>query len=543
MKRCIWAVLLIASLVGWLPAQAQGPDYTLPGGFALPWACGQGHRVSWEPEGHWEYGKATGIAYDFLLEEGVPLYAPMNGQAYFLRDERPFETNLGYYIEIMDETGDWLVRLAHLRDEQQGERAVRAGELIGHSGASGVPSAHLHLELLMREGERWVRPDQAQLTRLFGLSPAELALGAYITNLGCPAQLTLSGEITPLQAEIALGEGVELLAPIYNEGLEPLRFDLLQIALYSTEGDALLAETQGDWSVDGKAQVEITVPVHPPSAGLWYVGRLTYRTEQGIMGTPARGQVEVTPSPLRHVGLGMSRGALSVGDLLRLYIWVENQGVEEMRLDALFIDGLRPDGVHWRAAYDEPLTLAPGEVQRVLVETDARLHQAGAWTLQRAGYRLEGREHLFAQLRRELVVNGPQLVVERIELFRSLEKAHVFVQVRNVGTALAEPEAIEIWGWKPGGESFAERLHPVAPLDVGQAALLQLDIPIGSDQGLWKLVEAGYCQQGAYYRMALPMQPAVNVSSLPILPAIEPPEPGAPHWEPISPGEGRPAPQ
>lgn len=522
LKRWIVAALCIASLLGWPVVRAEGPDYELPGAFALPWACEQGYRVSWEPEDHWEHGKATGIAYDFALEEGVPLYAPMNGWAYFLRDERPFETNLGHYIEIVDESGDWLVRLAHLRDAQQGERHVRAGELIGHSGASGVPVAHLHLELLVREGDRWVRPDQARLTRLFGLSPAELGTGAFITNLGCPALLTVAGDVIPHPAQIGLGEAVALSVPVRNEGLEPLRFDLLQVTLYSTEGDLLLAEAEGDWLVPGKEQVQVEVAAHPPSAGIWYVGRLTYRTEQGVMGTPARGELEVRPSPLRQVGLGVGGGALAVGDLLRLYVWVENEGQHELQLEELFVDGVRPDGVRWRARNAEPLRLAPGEVRRILVESDARLHLAGAWTLERLGYVQDGREHLFATLQRELAVHGPQLAVEKVELFPSTNRAHVFVQVRNVGTALAEPEAIELWGWKPGGESFGERLHQIAPLEVGQAALLQFDIPLGSAEGLWTLVEAGYWLGGAYYRMALPTQPAVAVSAGPMLPTAAP---------------------
>jgi hypothetical protein len=97
-----------------------------------------------------------------------------------------------------------------------------------------------------------------------------------------------------------------------------------------------------------------------------------------------------------------------------------------------------------------------------------------------------------------------------------------------VGTALAEPEAVEIWGWKPGGESFGEHLQPVAPLEVEQAALLQFDIPLQSAEGLWKLVEAGYWLGGAYYRLALPTQPAVAVSTGPIVPVATPEEQAPP---------------
>ncbi len=544
-RRWMLVALVLLGLLGGPTARAEGPDYTLPGAFALPWECGQGHRVSWEPQDHWEQGKATGIAYDFAMQEGTPLYAPMNGWAVFLRDERPFETNLGNYIEIVDESGDWLVRLAHLRNEQQGERYVRAGELVGYSGASGVSSPHLHLELLVREGESWVRPDPTRLTSLFGLTPAELTMDALITNLSCPALLTLVEEVTFVPARVPLGESVELKVSVQNQGLAPLRFDLLQLVFYSTEGDVLLAEAEGDWSVQGKDCVEIGLGAHPPSAGTWYVGRLTYRTEQGVMGTPARGALEVAPSPLRQVGLGVGGGALSVGDVLRLYVWVENQGEAEVRLEGLFAEGVRPDGVPWRASSDVALTLAPGEVQRVLLETNERLAQVGAWSLERLGYVQDGREQLFATLERTLNVQGPQLVVEKVELFPSSAQAHIFVQVRNVGTALAQPEAIEIWGWKPGGESFGEQTRQLAPLEAGQAALLQFDIPVGVVDGLWKLVEAGYWQEGSYYRMALPTQPAIAVSALPMAPPPMPAEveTPAPRDAPRSPGEGLPAPR
>lgn len=514
MKRCGWLLLLLIGLMGGPSARAQGPDYALPGGFALPWACGQGYRVTWGPEDHWQHGKATGIAYDFSMETGIPLYAPISGIAHFLRDDRPFETNLGHYIELVDDSGYWLIRLAHLRDEQQGTRYVQAGELIGHSGASGASSAHLHLELQVREGDRWVRPEQDRLPYLFGLSRGDLALGALITNLGCPALLSLTDEIIPEQSFVQLGDRVDLAVPVLNDGLEPLRFDLLQVALFSAGGDVVVAEAEGNWQVAGKGRLMIDVPAYLPAAGPWYVGRVTYRTEEGATALPARGQVEVIPSPLRYVGLGVSRGALTVGDSLRLYVWVENQGADEMQVDGLFLDGLRPDGAAWRASLDEALVLAPGEVQRVMLESDARLHQVGPWLLQRLGYHAEGRELLFANLDRQVAVRGPQLLVDSIDLFRSADRAHVFVQVRNVGTEAAIPEAIEIWGWMPDGEAFVERLQPVTMLESGQTAMIQIDIPMHGAQGLWKLVEAGYWQDGVYYGMPLPVQPAVTVAPI-----------------------------
>lgn len=514
-KSWFLAILLLVGLVTWPSplVMAEGPNYALPGEFALPWACGQGYRVSWEPHDHWQHGKATGIAYDFAMPVGTPLYAPVGGTAYFMVDERPLETNLGNYVELVDDTGQWIVRLAHLRDAQQGRRRVQAGELIGYSGASGVASAHLHLELLVRSGDRWIRPDPERLPRLYGLPRGDLVMGSIVVNLACPAELAMDGEITPWHAPVQLGEGVDLLAPVFNQGLEPLHVTLAQISLYSASGDSMIAQAQGDWYVDAQSGITLTIPAYLPAAGLWYVGRLTYHTDQGARGVPARGQVLVIPSPLRPVGLSVGPGDLAMGDLLQLTLWVENQGMQPVSVDGFFVEGLRPDGAHWRIAHDGPLALAPGEMLRLSLEGDFRLQQVGSWTLQRFGYLWEGHAYQVAGLQRELIVSGPQLIVERLELYRSPDVAHLFLQVRNIGTAPAEAEAVEIWGWAPSGESFAEHIRPAAPLEPGQTALLQLDVAVGETQGLWRLVEAGYWMQGIWYPMALPMQPSIQVDT------------------------------
>ena len=183
-RRLLSGLVLLALLIGPVPAQALGPDYRVPGGFVLPWACGQSYRVTWEPSGHWESGKATGVAFDFSLPEGTPLFAPFSGTASFHSDLRPLETTYGHYIDLIDETGFWLVRLAHLSEPQSGTRFVRTGDQLGYSGASGVTSPHLHLELLARQGSGWVAPDPGELTALYGLSRQQLTEGAYVGRDG-----------------------------------------------------------------------------------------------------------------------------------------------------------------------------------------------------------------------------------------------------------------------------------------------------------------------------------------------------------------------
>jgi len=87
----------VIALSGWR-VEAQGPDYDAPAGFALPWECGQSFRVSWEPEGHWEAGMASGAAWDFGLPEGTPILAPFSGMAYFASDARPLDTTYGHFV-------------------------------------------------------------------------------------------------------------------------------------------------------------------------------------------------------------------------------------------------------------------------------------------------------------------------------------------------------------------------------------------------------------------------------------------------------------
>jgi hypothetical protein len=73
--RWLAAAILAAQLglLGWPAGSQAGPSAATPAGFSLPWACGQGNRLTWGPEDHWAAAKATGLAYDFSLPVGVPL--------------------------------------------------------------------------------------------------------------------------------------------------------------------------------------------------------------------------------------------------------------------------------------------------------------------------------------------------------------------------------------------------------------------------------------------------------------------------------------
>ena len=137
-SRVAWILLALLSLAVSTPVLAGEPNYAVPGRLALPWPCGEAYEVTWGPEGHWAHGKATGIAFDFSLPSGTPLFAPANGMACSLLDERFLETNLGPRVEIVV-SDDWLVRLAHLRDPQSGGREVLRARLIWLRRGAALP--------------------------------------------------------------------------------------------------------------------------------------------------------------------------------------------------------------------------------------------------------------------------------------------------------------------------------------------------------------------------------------------------------------------
>jgi murein DD-endopeptidase MepM/ murein hydrolase activator NlpD len=521
-RTIAWSVLLMALLgLSWLlprTIRAADPDYIIPGQFTLPWPCGEGHQVTWDPLGHWSLHKATGIAFDFAMQEGTPLFAPADGMAYFLVDERPFEANLGNYVELV--TGDWMVRLAHLRDPQSGEHIVHAGELIGYSGKTGATAEHLHLEILVRDGAGWERPDLNRLERLWGLPLADLTEGAIVTRASCPAQLAIAGSVRPLREKNRLGETLDLSVPLRNDGSEPVTLDAVQVSLYAPNGTALVAKVQGAWEVGRNGSLSISVPVRPNLAGTWRIGRVTCLAGDTTFGFATEGTLDIGPSSLRLVQLNMP-AILDVGKRITLEAQIENTGEMDVALDDVQIDGLQPNGTPWSASAGQASTLQAGSRQRLLLYSTSVPLTVGLWNTQQIGYQRDKQIFYFDRVEQSFAVLGPEIRLKQATIYASAKTLSVFLTITNVGTRTAIPDAITVWGWKPDGEhDFVLTNRKVAPVAPGQSALIQLDVPLEHNEGLWRLVEAGYWVSGDYYRMDFPNDgsyqgPAVTVHLTP----------------------------
>ena len=509
LKKAI-GLLVIVSLTAPLPVGASGPDYAVPRRLALPWPCGQGHRITWGPQEHWAHGKATGIAFDFSMDEGTPLFAPADGMAYFLRDERPLETNLGNYVEVVIE-GDWLVRLAHLRDPQSGERPVRAGEIIGHSGRSGVSTPHLHLELLVKGSTGWARPDVGHVKRFFGRPMADFATDAIITNDGCPAQLSLDGRLRPTQSLPRPGAPVRLIVPLRNEGLEPTVLSTVQVCLRDPLGGQFVAEAEGEWSLAGKAARSIVVGVQPNLAGTWRATQVTCQAEGAAFRLAADGAFAVAPSAIKLVSMTWPP-TVEVGDRIALEAWIENRGDQDLVLDDVQISGIRPDGVPWSASVGREVVASAGDAHHLTLLSSTVPQRVGDWQIGRMGFQQDGHVFFFARLDETFMVVGPELAIDRLAAYASPKTLDVFLIMANIGTDWAAPDRVEAWGWNPDGEHcFTLSNRQIAPLASGQSALIQLKTPLEATGGTWRLVEVGYWIQGQYYPMSLPGQPAVVV--------------------------------
>lgn len=480
---------------------AKSPDYAIVGDWLLPWDCGEGHRVTWDPPGHWEHGKARGIAWDFSMGEGTPLYAPADGMAYFLYDERPLETNLGHYVELVVE-GDWIVRLAHLRDAQTGARWVRAGDLLGYSGHSGVPVAHLHLELLVRQGESWGRPELERLDRFLGLARAVFVEDAIVTNNGCPAQVSLRGEVWPVQGRVALGNPVDLILPLSNTGLEPTTLHDIQVSLINAAGHTMLAEACGDWLLEGQRERDLVVRAWPHAAGEWRVARVTCRTNQGDVGFAAKGQVHVGASPLHVIDIS-SPAVLHVGERIEIGVWIENRSTQDLLLGDVRIGGAQPDGSPWKAQVDQRARVPAKQAIRLTAHSATIPQQVGTWRVTEINYQHgTGRRYDLDAPPHSWAVYGPELVVRDLVVLGS---DTLFCTLDNRGTEMARVDAVETWGWRSDNAGTvawsSQRIAPIAP---GQSAYIKLDPVHAPDESLGPLVEIGYWANSSYYRMAFP---------------------------------------
>ncbi|MEA3406679.1 MAG: M23 family metallopeptidase [Chloroflexota bacterium] len=510
-RRLVWRVFLLAAICFVLPgaAHATEPNYALPGQFALPWSCGEGYEITWGPEGHWAQHKATGIAFDFSMEAGTPLFAPIDGRAYFLRDERLLETNYGNYVEIVTKDGNWLVRLAHLQDAQSGERDVKTGDLVAHSGSSGVPAAHLHVELLEKEGKTWRCPDYGRLERLFGLPLTLFTEGAIIHNRGCPAKVVVGGPIRA-DAEVTLGEMVRLSVPLRNDGLGEALLDDVHVLLAGPADVSGAAQVHGPWTLDGKASLTIEVPFQPTVSGPWAVRGLAYVMDGQPRTVEAGGEITVAPSSL-HLSQVRAPSHVGVGEDITLTVQIENVGEKDHAFDDLVLEGERPDGKRWTACVGMSDTLGGGEKGSFVLRSAVVPQDVGVWRGMHMGYDKGGKTFYFDEVACSFPVEGPELRADNMRTYVASDILRIFLQVSNVGTAPVHPDCIEVWGWEPDGEhTFSAKQEAPAPLEPGGGTLLQFDVPMGGVQGTWALVEAGYWTKGDYYTIPIPRQGMVR---------------------------------
>jgi hypothetical protein len=502
-----WLSLALALMGALLLAPASDgaePGYAAAGLFALPWACGEGHVVTWDPLGHWEANKASGLAYDFRMSTGTPLYAPTDGLARFLRDDRPFDTNLGNYVDLVTLDGNWLIRMAHLRDVQTGERQVRMGDLLGHAGASGVQVEHLHLELFIKAGQTWAAPDPNKLTRLFGLPHSEFFEGAMLTNDTCATTLVVEGQVTSLDPLAPLGQAQRLSISVRNDSLQSRRFDWVQVSFFSPLGLAQVAEAEGDWEVAPRQSLTVHVPAWPYAAGEWYVGRVTIRSQGKVGGQPASGGLRVAPPVVRVLTVLPSQAVYAVGDQVAIQVWLRNDGVEAWRAQDLVVEGLHPDGTPWEARLGETVYLAAGQARSIALSATFLPQQVGLWQAQRLSYSQEGQRFVLADVGSQFGVAGLQLALERIQTVSSAERFGVAAIIRNVGSVTAAPDRVEVWGWQPDGESSFVAGAPLRALAPGQSALVLLSAQAAPADGNWRLVDVGYWLKGGYYSAGLP---------------------------------------
>ncbi len=500
-----WLILVIAATLCFPQVVGGQADiYRTPQQFALPWACGESYRITWGPAEHWQNHKARGIAFDVAMPEGTPVYSPTNGWIYYLRDERLLETNYGNYVEIVSSDGNWMIRLAHLRDEKQGEGPIKAGTLVGFAGRSGVPSPHLHIELLVRNGVTWDRPDLSLLTEAFGLRLEDLEKGAIITNAACDARPALATpHIMPTRAEYQLGETALLRVPLLNQGLEPLDLDTVQVLLVTPEGTTHVGQIQGDWHLGAKQRYEITVPVDLPKSGTWHVVRVTCSNTEGSASLAATGRLTIAPSPLSVSSISIDPSSRWSESPLLVSMTIRNQGNEPLQFEDLFIETEKPNGERpliWLGYGDE---LAAGQTGQYAFVSSQPLRFTGQWKIVSAGYLANQRMLRFAQLDQSFTVQGPELYIRSLDIYTTGTGLHLFLRVENRGTAAAYPDALDLWAWRSDGAALESRVLQVAEIAPQQSSLLHFIVEDESNADL-ELAEVGYWAHAAYHPIPLP---------------------------------------
>jgi hypothetical protein len=499
------ALVCLASILPDATAQARGPNYDVPGDWTLPWRAGDAYRVTWCPADHWTHGKATGIAYDFGLPTGTPVYAPSDGIARFARDDRPLSTTLGNYVDLETVDG-WLIRLAHLRDECVETRRVTAGELLGYAGASGVSASHLHVEIFVREDGIWQRPDATRLTRLFGHPIGSLQVGALIVNGGCTGMLVSDGPARPLSSPIELGEPGLLILPLRNEGERSLEITGLQVMLESPIGEMAFVDAEGQWSFPARSLRTVALHTHPDLAGVWQVRGLRYNTALFGCDLPLEGTLAVRPLPVSVASVSFASAA-SVGAPIEISVvlLLESRTLEA---DDLLVWGTSPSGGNWEARLGESIELEPEQKHSLLVRNGPVFDQVGTWQIDGIGIARGGHVYRLGHESAKAAITGPQLAIETLELYPSSTGQIILAGVANVGNWVAQGVPLEVWGWQSqaGGDTVTATGF-VPRLDPGQSAVIRMESADMVTPGTWRLAGAGFWFNGSYVPISLPGAP------------------------------------
>ncbi|MGC9359227.1 MAG: M23 family metallopeptidase [Anaerolineae bacterium] len=495
-------------LAGVLPGamvQAKGPDYDVGGDWLLPWRAGDAYRVTWSPKDHWTHGKATGIAYDFGLPTGVPVYAPADGIARFARDDRPLSTTLGNYVDLETPDG-WLIRLAHLRDERLETRQVTAGELLGYAGSSGVLASHLHVEILVREDGVWQSPDPTRLTKLFGRPTSSLQVGALIVNGGCTGMLVSDGPARPLYSPIELGEPSLLILPLRNEGERALEITALQVMLESPIGEIMFVDAEGRWGFPSRSLRTVALHAYPDLAGIWQVRGIRYNTALHACDLPLEGRLVVQPLPASVASAAFASSA-SVGAPIEISV-VLLVGSQTLEADDLLVWGTSPSGGNWQATLGEPIRLDPEQKHSLLIPNGPVFDRVGAWRIDGIAIVRRGHSYRLARHSVETSVAGPQLAMETLELYPSATGQIILAGVTNVGNRIAQDIPLEVWGWQGevGGESVTATGF-VSHLEPEQSAVIRMESANMMAPATWRLAGAGCWLNGNYVAISLPGVP------------------------------------
>ena len=518
-----FGLICAISLFGLLVTPAvlgESPDYGVLGELVLPWECGEEYRISWDPQSHWDNGKAGGVAFDFVLPEGTPLFSPAHGEAHSLLDGRPIETNYGNYVDLVVEGGGWLIRLAHLRDARSGQAAVRMGDPIGHSGRSGVTEDHLHIELLVRGDVGWERPDLDLIDRFFGVPFSDFVEQAMIANQGCAPRIILDGNVAPDDPTPRLGESIQWVVPHRNDGRKAIEIHAIVLHLQNPLGEPITAEARGPWLIDAKGSELIAISHRLNAVGEWKALRLTYDSDNLVGELPVVTSLIVSPGDLRLAridplaGDAESATEVRVGEPLTLAVWIENRGDVPVPLRGLVAHGTRPDGEPWQATSTGGAVILAGQSRRLELEGTTRPQTVGTWRLSHLSFVEDEQELVLGPLNHAIVVNGPELRAQSVDAYPAADTWNVFLNLTNVGTEQYSGGSIEVWGWKPEAEgSFSVTHRGMAPLAPGRSTLIRFEVPLDDGDGTWRLVEAGYWSQGAYFPVSLPDKPTLVRSS------------------------------